>query len=123
MTPWQARFRFPLYLRLWLAVVLAVAVLTIAFGWLWRMNAGDSSAAIRRERDMDAAFAEPEIGRPLATAIGRQGPARNPLPRVRDGCCGKSCSARVRQVKRGIPGDRPHRLCGSAAPTPTCKEL
>jgi two-component system, OmpR family, sensor kinase len=39
MTPWRARFRVPLYLRLWLAVVLAVAVLTIAFGWLWRMNA------------------------------------------------------------------------------------
>lgn len=29
----------PLYLRLWLAVVLAVAVLTIVFGWLWRINA------------------------------------------------------------------------------------
>jgi two-component system, OmpR family, sensor kinase len=39
MTPWHARFRFPLYLRIWLAVVVAVAVLTIAFGWLWRMNA------------------------------------------------------------------------------------
>jgi two-component system, OmpR family, sensor kinase len=38
MTPWRARFRVPLYLRLWLAVVLAVAVLTLAFGWLWRMN-------------------------------------------------------------------------------------
>jgi two-component system, OmpR family, sensor kinase len=39
MTPWRARFRVPLYLRLWLAVVLAVGVLTVAFGWLWRMNA------------------------------------------------------------------------------------
>jgi two-component system, OmpR family, sensor kinase len=39
MTPWHGRFRFPLYLRLWLAVVVAVAVLTIAFGWLWRINA------------------------------------------------------------------------------------
>jgi two-component system OmpR family sensor kinase len=39
MTPWRARFRFPLYLRIWLAVVLAVAVLTLAFGWLWRVNA------------------------------------------------------------------------------------
>ena len=39
MVPWQARFRVPLYLRLWLAVVLAVALLTVAFGWLWRMNA------------------------------------------------------------------------------------
>ena len=38
MTPWQARFRFPLYLRIWLAVVVAVAVLTVAFGWLWRLN-------------------------------------------------------------------------------------
>jgi signal transduction histidine kinase len=39
MTPWRARFRFPLYLRIWLAVVVAVAVLTFAFGWLWRANA------------------------------------------------------------------------------------
>ena len=29
----------PLYLRIWLAVVVAVAVLTVAFGWLWRQNA------------------------------------------------------------------------------------
>ncbi len=42
MTPWRARFRFPLYLRVWLAVVLALAVLTIAFGWLWRMSAEES---------------------------------------------------------------------------------
>jgi signal transduction histidine kinase len=39
MVAWRARFRFPLYLRLWLAVVLAVVVLTLAFGWLWRSNA------------------------------------------------------------------------------------
>ncbi len=38
MTPWRARFRFPLYLRIWLAVVVAVAVLTIAFGWLARAS-------------------------------------------------------------------------------------
>jgi two-component system, OmpR family, sensor kinase len=38
MTPWRARFRFPLYLRIWLAVVVAVAVLTFAFGWLWRAS-------------------------------------------------------------------------------------
>ncbi|HSV35627.1 MAG TPA: ATP-binding protein [Ramlibacter sp.] len=42
MTPWRARFRVPLYLRIWLAVVVAVAVLTFAFGWLWRMNAEQS---------------------------------------------------------------------------------
>ena len=38
MTAWRARFRVPLYLRIWLAVLLAVAVLTIAFGFLWRVN-------------------------------------------------------------------------------------
>ncbi|ROZ62941.1 HAMP domain-containing sensor histidine kinase [Ramlibacter sp. WS9] len=38
MTPWRAGFRFPLYLRIWLAVVVAVAVLTFAFGWLWRVS-------------------------------------------------------------------------------------
>ncbi|MDO9089432.1 MAG: ATP-binding protein [Burkholderiaceae bacterium] len=30
--------RLPLYLRIWLAVVLAVAVLTLIFGWLWRLT-------------------------------------------------------------------------------------
>jgi signal transduction histidine kinase len=39
MTPQPARWRFPLYLRIWLAVVVTVAVLSIAFGWLWRLNA------------------------------------------------------------------------------------
>jgi signal transduction histidine kinase len=39
VTPWHARFRVPLYLRIWLAVLLAVTVLTLAFGWLWRVNA------------------------------------------------------------------------------------
>ncbi len=41
MTPWRARWRFPLYLRIWLAVVVAVGVLTVAFGSLWRMNAAE----------------------------------------------------------------------------------
>jgi signal transduction histidine kinase len=38
MTAWSARWRFPLYLRIWFAVVAAVAVLTVAFGWLWRIS-------------------------------------------------------------------------------------
>lgn len=33
--------RFPLYLRIWLAVLAAVAVITIAFGWLWRATADE----------------------------------------------------------------------------------
>jgi two-component system OmpR family sensor kinase len=39
MTSWTARWRFPLYLRIWLAVVVTVGLLTVAFGWLWRLNA------------------------------------------------------------------------------------
>ena len=38
MTSWQGGLRFPLYLRIWIAVIVAVGLLTIAFGWLWRMN-------------------------------------------------------------------------------------
>ena len=52
MVPWRARFRVPLYLRLWLAVVVAVALLTVAFGWLWRMNteqAPEREVIIRNE--------------------------------------------------------------------------
>ena len=47
MVPWHGRFRFPLYLRIWLAVVAAVAVLTIAFSWLWRLNAEQNQAPVR----------------------------------------------------------------------------
>ena len=36
--------RFPIYLRIWLAVVVAVGILTLAFGWLWRANADQSPA-------------------------------------------------------------------------------
>ncbi|HEX2544003.1 MAG TPA: ATP-binding protein [Ramlibacter sp.] len=38
MNAWNAGWRFPLYLRIWLAVIVAVGAITIAFGWLWRMN-------------------------------------------------------------------------------------
>jgi two-component system, OmpR family, sensor kinase len=44
MSPWRDRFRFPLYLRLWLAVVVAVLLLTLAFGWLWRATAQQAPA-------------------------------------------------------------------------------
>jgi signal transduction histidine kinase len=36
--------RFPIYLRIWLAVVVAVGVLTFAFGWLWRTNSEQAPA-------------------------------------------------------------------------------
>ncbi len=39
MTAWNARWPFPLYLRIWIAVVVTVGLLTVAFGWLWRVNA------------------------------------------------------------------------------------
>ena len=38
MTSWQAGWRFPLYLRIWIAVVVTVGLLTIAFGYLWSVN-------------------------------------------------------------------------------------
>lgn len=44
MSPWRGHFRFPLYLRLWLAVVVAVGLLTIAYGWLWRSTAQQAPA-------------------------------------------------------------------------------
>ena len=44
MVAWRSRFRFPLYLRLWLAVVVAVGLLTVAFGYLWRANADQAPA-------------------------------------------------------------------------------
>ena len=44
MLAWNARWRFPLYLRIWLAVIIAVGALTIAFGYLWRLNAEQQPA-------------------------------------------------------------------------------
>ena len=38
MASWNGRWRFPLYLRIWLAVVVTVGVLTVAFGWFWRLT-------------------------------------------------------------------------------------
>jgi two-component system OmpR family sensor kinase len=38
MTAWNASWRFPLYLRIWIAVIVTVGLLTVAFGWLWRLN-------------------------------------------------------------------------------------
>ena len=37
-------FALPLYLRIWLAVVAAVAVLTLVLGWLWSINADPPTA-------------------------------------------------------------------------------
>ncbi|MES3002779.1 MAG: ATP-binding protein [Pseudomonadota bacterium] len=52
MVAWRGRFRVPLYLRIWIAVVLAVGVLTVAFGYLWRINteqAPEREVIIRNE--------------------------------------------------------------------------
>jgi two-component system, OmpR family, sensor kinase len=54
MTAWNAGWRFPLYLRIWIAVVVAVGLITIAFGWLWRLNTEQQPArevVIRNEKD------------------------------------------------------------------------
>jgi signal transduction histidine kinase len=37
MASWHGRLRFPLYLRIWLAVIAAVTLLTLAFGALWEL--------------------------------------------------------------------------------------
>lgn len=54
MNSWNAGWRFPLYLRIWIAVVVAVGLLTIAVGWLWRVNTEQQPAReviIRNEKD------------------------------------------------------------------------
>lgn len=47
MTSWNAHWRFPLYLRIWIAVLVTVALLTVAFGWLWRVAQEDQQPPLR----------------------------------------------------------------------------
>ncbi len=43
----------PLYLRIWLAVIGAVLVITLAFAWLWRANDDEAPSGLRgREREI-----------------------------------------------------------------------
>lgn len=65
MTAWRSRFRFPLYLRIWIAVVVAVGVLTIAFGWLWRLNADQAPPREVIIRNVDGDVLGQAITRPI----------------------------------------------------------
>ena len=47
MTSWNAHWRFPLYLRIWIAVIVAVGLLTVAFGWLMRQSFEQQQAPAR----------------------------------------------------------------------------
>ena len=56
MTAWNAGWRFPLYLRIWMAVIVAVGLITLAFGWLMRLSWEQQQppareVVIRNERD------------------------------------------------------------------------
>ena len=76
MTAWASRWRFPLYLRLWMAVVLAVFILTFFFGWILR-----EQREREREREREASPARQVyirgsdgqlIGEGQMTRTGRQ---------------------------------------------------
>jgi two-component system, OmpR family, sensor kinase len=81
MTPWSGRIRFPLYLRIWLAVVVAVAVLTLAFGWLWRVNAQQVPP-----REVIIRSADGEVlGRALTRPVREPGQGREYQVTMNDG--------------------------------------
>ncbi len=65
MAPSSPPRRFPglpLYLRIWLAVVGAVLVITLAFAWLWRANADEAPSGLRgREREIILRDANGEV--------------------------------------------------------------
>ena len=65
MTSWQAGWRFPLYLRIWIAVVVTVGLLTIAFGYLWSVNR--QQVPMREVIIRNARRAMTEIGKSLPT--------------------------------------------------------
>ena len=68
MPSWRERVRFPLYLRIWLAVVVAVGLLTVLFGWFWRANA--------EQAPMREIFIRNEVGDLLGQTTAR--PTRVP---------------------------------------------
>jgi len=65
MAPSSPPRRFPglpLYLRIWLAVVGAVLVITLAFAWLWRANADEAPSGLQgREREIILRDANGEV--------------------------------------------------------------
>lgn len=64
-TPWSQR----LYLRIWFAVVATVTVLTLLFGWFWRMEA-DRERSQRPGREIVLRNASGEvIGQAVARAV------------------------------------------------------
>jgi two-component system, OmpR family, sensor kinase len=99
MTAWNARWRFPLYLRIWLAVIATVGLLTIAFGWLWRMNEQQSQIPPREVIVRDqagAVIAEANVRPTRVPGAGLEFPIRlndgreivlqfPPRPRPREG--------------------------------------
>jgi two-component system OmpR family sensor kinase len=60
----------PLYLRIWMAVVLAVAVLTLVFGWLWSINADPPTARQIFLRDEAGEVVGQPMHRPCASPGG-----------------------------------------------------
>jgi signal transduction histidine kinase len=99
MTPWQAHWRFPLYLRIWLAVVATVAVLSIAFGWLWHRSTVQipPREVIIRNQNGEV------IGQDLTT------PERDPVRGVEFNVDMKDGSKLIVQLppRRRLPGEGP----------------
>jgi two-component system OmpR family sensor kinase len=99
MTSWQAHWRFPLYLRIWLAVVATVAVLSIAFGWLWHRSTTQipEREIIIRNRDGEV------IGQDLTR------PERDPVRGVEFNVDMKDGSKLIVQLppRRRVPGEGP----------------
>lgn len=99
MTSWQAHWRFPLYLRIWLAVVATVAVLSVAFGWLWHR----STAQIPPREIIIRNQSGEVIGQDLTT------PERDPVRGVEFNVDMKDGSKLIVQLppRRRLPGEGP----------------
>jgi two-component system OmpR family sensor kinase len=108
MTAWNASWRFPLYLRIWIAVIVTVGLLTVAFGWLWRLNTEEvpmREVIIRNEADevLGQSMVRPN-------RIPGQGLEFDVL--MKDG---RTLTVQLPPRQRG-PGDRGRPFCCRAAP-------
>ncbi|MBC5763954.1 sensor histidine kinase [Ramlibacter albus] len=118
MTSWSERWRFPLYLRIWLAVVVAVFLLTTGFGLILREQREREREAQREQSPPRQIILRDEAGEVLGEASVR--PVRVPGQGVEFQVPMKDGKTVIVQLppRPRAPGDEGRRRAGGPGPSP-----